>query len=513
MKDSSGTNSRADSAADPGCSAALNAPRPAGGPRDPSRGSVGRGAALLMGARGVFFVSGYVVQIVLVHFLEQSYFGIWGLILGVLQVGRTATATGPGRAISRFTALHSDAPAAVRREGMKLLLGIGGGLGLAMLAGAPLLARLLGDPALTPYLRITGLFMPMFGLYSLYLGSLNGVRAFGRQALVMASYSFLRMTAIVAFLLFGAQLFGVLTASWLGLCLAVLVGRRCQVRSDEPAPVTWTDVGRFAVPVSLFALALTVFRNLDVFMVKALIGANDMVGVYAAARVIAMVPQAALFGVSAALFPAVAHALHDSDPKRLQSYITRSWRYCLLVLTPFALLVAAVAGELVVFVYTDEYAPSAEPLRVLVFGYVLISLFHVGTTIITALGHPRFAMGLAFIMLLVDVLLTRLLIPPLGLPGAALATTLSALGGVLCAVIWLARRFGPLVPLHSLLRIVLCALGVAALGIMCPMAGVRVLFGFVILGAVYAGLLALLGELNHADRRLFREMLSPRKTS
>ena len=412
------------------------------------------GTMLLTGSRLAFFVSGYIVHVFLARYLQPQLYGVWGVILGILTVYQMLLMSGPGKAVSKFTAERADQARSIQNQGLKIQIILSGILCVLTGVSAPWVARLLKDVTLTPYIRATVFFFPVYAVYSVYLGTLNGLRAFGRQALVLTAYSLLRMIGIVVLVLLGYRVYGAIGGGWIAMFIAIFLARHfCKCPSTDYA-FEGRQIIRFALPVSLFALALAAFANLDIFLLKALVGSYELVGFYTAAVVLVKIPYFLLFGLNAALFPSVAQSLRDPTSSKVKFYIKRSLRFTLLIVTPIAFLAAATSRELVSLIYTAQYISASEPLRILIFGYVFASLFLITSTIIMAGGKPKIAMGLAFLMIGLDFVLNYVLIPKFGLNGAALATSVTAFIGAFGGLAYVFRRFGRLMNPMSLVKII-----------------------------------------------------------
>jgi O-antigen/teichoic acid export membrane protein len=247
--------------------------------------------------------------------------------------------------------------------------------------------------------------------------------------------------------------------------------------------------------VSLFALALAAFANLDIFLLKALLGSNEQVGFYTAAVVLVKIPYLLLVGLTTALFPVVAQSLQDPTYAQTKFYIGRSLRYALLLLTPIGFLVVTTSRGLISLIYTSQYISAADPLRILIFGYVFASFFVITSTIIMAVGKPRIAMGLAFLMIGCDVVLNYALIPKFGLNGAALATSVTAFIGAFGGLAYVFRRFGRLMNPVSFVIILGVSIAISLPCVFFDVRGMWLLIYYAVVIVLYFVLLTLLKEI------------------
>ena len=112
---------------------------------------------------------------------------------------------GPRQAISKLTAESEGLAVAIRDVAVRLQ-GLFAGLVLVALLGRPgLLAAVLRDPSLAPHIRLAAPIVLFMAIFSVYVASLNGLHAFGRQATAMVVLTVGRLL----FALLGAWLWGI----------------------------------------------------------------------------------------------------------------------------------------------------------------------------------------------------------------------------------------------------------------------------------------------------------------
>lgn len=138
----------------------------------------------------------------------------------------------------------------------------------------------------------------------------------------------------------------------------------------------------------------------------------------------------------------------------MRALVQAPFRYQMMAAATGAAFISATSGSLLRLVYSPGYASAAQALSILAPGLAMLALFQFFTTIITATGRPGVSGLLAIGQLLVATGLHCLLIPRLGLIGAAVSTTGSITLGTLVAAWVVLRWFGPPVRLKQLLLIV-----------------------------------------------------------
>jgi O-antigen/teichoic acid export membrane protein len=160
----------------------------------------------------------------------------------------------------------------------------------------------------------------------------------------------------------------------------------------------------------------------DVLLVNFFLGPG-VVGIYVIAVALAeklwLMSQAA----STVLLPRLAElSADDAKRKELTPFITR---WVLLLTLIAALILALVAHWLVMWIFGSDYLGSLVPLWILLPGMVFLAGTRVLANDIAARGRPDVNTYGSIIVVTINVLGNLLLIPPLGLAGAAVATTLA----------------------------------------------------------------------------------------
>lgn len=189
----------------------------------------------------------------------------------------------------------------------------------------------------------------------------------------------------------------------------------------------------------LYVASLSLFRHLDMFMISHICPLEDLASYGVAFKFYSMVMM---------LFPAIKTVLLVRTSKvdyvqrgDIRRQFLRKWvRKAALVVIPAAVLVIALADNLIALVGASKYAASVTSFRILVVSSVLSYLFCPGTDICRAMGQYFLLFCLGFGGLLANFTGNLLLIPQYGIEGAALATLASHLFINGCAVVFVLCR-------------------------------------------------------------------------
>ena len=366
--------------------------------------------------------------------------GVFTILTGVVQFGAN---TGMVRTISRLRAL--DRVGEVRSViafGLVPVLTLGAAVACALFLTAPAVARALhGTQAddVARYLRMLAPFLPLAAGSAV---ALSGTRGFGTMipyvALESVGKPLLRPLAVLVAIAagFGATGVALAWASPLAIqfpvavaILYVLLGRTDEGRaSSRPAGQigsTLTEFWRFAAPRGLASVFQVSVLWLDVLLVGALRGAREA-GVYAAVSRLVLVGTFAIEAVRLVIAPQLSALLAREDRQGAEElYQTATW--WLMGLSWPAYILVGVFASTVLRIFGPEFASGEVPLVILT-GAMLANMGTGNVTVVLLMGgKSSWNLLNTVAALTVNVTLNLVLIPRLGMSGAAIAWASSIL--------------------------------------------------------------------------------------
>lgn len=168
----------------------------------------------------------------------------------------------------------------------------------------------------------------------------------------------------------------------------------------------------------LAALFVKVYSYIDSFTIQAYLG-NDAVGVYAVAYKFTYAFQFLPLAFVGALYPTMS-ALADKPAELNRTLIKAEW-YLSMLAAPIVFGIFALAPEIIDFFYTDAFAGAAPVLSVLIFVLLFIFLDFPLGSLLNATGRQAVKTSLMGGAMVVNVVGNLLLVPKLGIMGAAVA--------------------------------------------------------------------------------------------
>jgi len=466
-----------------------------------------RSTVKLLIARGCILVTGYLITVILARGLGPTDYGVYGVILSVLVWVEVAATAGISRALPKLMAQHEKEVSEFDLTAPTLMFIVAVVFFLPCWWFAPTLAHLFHIPTGTTLFRLAILDLPFSGMYFAYMSLLAGYRRFGELSVSLIIYGSTHLVGILFLLSFlGLSIAGALVvniAATVGALMYLVA--RLPPKRWRPAYPLMIPMLRTGFPFTLLLVASSLLASLDLWALKSLWkGTGEVVGVYVAALKVAMIFFIVPVAVDNVLFPSLSWALAQKEERLAQKHIQAATRFALIVLLPACVLLGQHAEDVMVLLYSHVYATGGTYLRLLLIAIMLFAFFHLFTiNVLPAAGKYYQSVGLALSLIPIALLLYFLLIPRFGAVGAATSLVLVVFLGTNIGALFAYRRFGSLIKLSSVVRILVATTVMALVGHQLPGFGLWLLPKFAGLLALYVLVLGLLKEVTREDLKLF----------
>lgn len=423
-------------------STVAEAPPPPQAPTDGLR----RGAAFALATQLVTAAGTAVLTLYLVRALGPREFGVFSLAVSVGTLLVLPADAGISQSASRFVAerLGDHARiAAVLATGLRLKLVVNGVVSAALFAGAGPIAQAYAEPSLTWPIRWMALAVAGQSLLLFYRGAFAGMRRLSIAFRVVACESAAETLGSIALVILGTGAAGAAAgrAAGYGVGAGVAIaatwrifGRRAFARPAEPRGLRRTLM-RYAGALFVIDAAFTASTQLAPLFIGAFLGSRA-VGVFQApVRLLVFLQYPGL-----ALATAVAPRLAREEDR---AAAVRSFEVAMRRLIVFQGLVLALlvvwAGPIAALALGSDYGESADVLRVMAPYAFMAGLAPLASLAVNYLGEARLRVPISLADLVLGVVLTVVLLPALGVLGAAVAADVGALFYVPLHL-WICRR-------------------------------------------------------------------------
>ncbi|WP_338113709.1 flippase [Thiococcus pfennigii] len=407
------------------------------GPAASLRGRLIRGGlgslALKLGSTAL----GFVLAILLARALGPEGYGVYAFVFAIASLLAIPTQLGLPQLVVRETAKAQAAEQWGLMRGLwrwstlAVWLFSSGVLVLAF-AGLWLFGERLDD--LTRTTLIAGLLLvPLIALGNLRGAALRGLRhvVAGQLPEHVLRPGLLIALCLIILLALPAQTLTAATAMGLhALAAAIAFGlgawllwrARPSAVASRPAPVyaarAWTAS---AWPLALTSGLQAINAQVGILLLG-LFAASEVVGIYKVAVAVATLIAFGLSAVNLVVAPYFARLHAQGDMARLQRLVTQSARAILALAVPVTLVFVLFGEQFLALAFGPEYAGGHTALAILALGQLVNAGMGSVGILLNMTGHERDTLRGVAIAAVANVALGLVLIPPLGLEGAALAT-------------------------------------------------------------------------------------------
>lgn len=285
---------------------------------------------------------------------------------------------------------------------------------------------LVGYPAdLQRALAVYALFLPVLALQ--LPGVIFQVRLkFFHPMVIGIANRVLGFLMLVAGVLLGgglsALVVALLVAEVCNLILLLRVSGRFVTPVFRIDTVLWRRILRSSVPLGFTGLCVAMTNRLGFLLLERMTSLRE-VGYYAAAyRITAVLEMFPLLVMSTVYPLMVQYAARDR--RALRALYGKCLLGFMAIGVPIGIGVTVCAPAIVGFLFGAAYADAVPALRVLVWSTVFLYVAITGGNLLIAVGRETVNLGANIVGAAANVILNLLLIPRLGLVGAALATTI-----------------------------------------------------------------------------------------
>ena len=410
-----------------------------------------QGTVYLIASWMVFSLSGFILNFWLGRTLGPVNYGFYGLVMSVLTWIEIIIINGVPYAVPKFIASSRQDSDAILRVSLEMQFLLSVILFVLSYFLAPFIAALFHQSALTVLFRIAFVDILFYGFYHLLASYQNGLGQFKKQSFLICIYSISKLFFVVLLVSWQRSLAGAFWANVGGSVCGLWAGL-LMIRVKKVSRFSWKALSRFALPALGYFLLFSLLFYIDLWFVKSSLD-DKTCGYYVAASTISKIPYYIFLGLSATLLPGIASYFSSGQFKKTTQIIQSGIRFFFIVAIPLAIMVTNLGTKLIMLFYSSEFASSGAILSILIWAMTLLALLALLTTALNAINKPHASMYIAFVTVMIDIFLNKMLIPKQGALGAAWAAVFSIMIGVITNYFVLKRHVNQLIDFRSALRI------------------------------------------------------------
>lgn len=353
-------------------------------------------------------------------------------IFGVIAIlGALGLPSSVARYVSEFDETDPGQVPHVMRIALVAVVGLSLVVGLAISVSSPWLADFLDEPALAPLLML-GLFYVLGASLRSYVTKVfQGFNRVTWSAVVNSLQAAGRVVFATALVLLGFGVIGALVGYILGFFVGVGVGGVVMYvqfyrgyDSVERADGIVRRLFEYSVPLTATRAAGVLDKRVDMILVGVLLNATA-VGYYTVAKQIAQVAATPASSLGFTISPAFAEQNASGHADRAARLYEQALEYVLLLYVPAVVGLVLIAEPFIQHVFGADYLGAVGVLQVLSIYVLATAVMRITSDGLDYLGRARERAIVKTITSVANFFLNLLLIPTLGVVGAAWATFLT----------------------------------------------------------------------------------------
>jgi O-antigen/teichoic acid export membrane protein len=406
-------------------------------------------------------------------------------------------------------ALHPESVKSIFKKGFWIQLVFSLPIALVIAGFSAVIAELFNDHHLYLPLKICGVIVMVQGMFFVTMGTMNGQKRFFSESLVIGIYSVIRPAAVLLLIWQGFGVVGAVGGYLFASASAALAGMMMIFGApDRPITLNTGDLLQPALLNIVIFGSIAFLMNIDLLIVKNLLGDSRYSGFYTAASAISKPPCLLLFAFGSIALPLIARSYENEDIRQCKIYLSQIIRYSMLIFMPVIALVAVTSSEVVVLFYSSEYAPAGTSLRILIVGLWFVGNVYILSHVMIAIGCERLMAIFSVGAIALDLVLNLLFVSRFGITGAAFATFFSSFLLMLVCAFYVTKRIGIKISFATIFRLSFLILVISFIAAIFNSHNIPLLLGYIVLYAVYIVGLFLTGEFNAEDWTILKRFIT-----
>ncbi|WP_049923745.1 flippase [Halopiger djelfimassiliensis] len=399
-----------------------------------SQDHIVRGFKATLVARAVYMGSSAVLMFVLARYLlDPDGYGALYWAIGVLSVVQLVADLGLGKSAARYISEYGEAEPGqiphLLRSTIAYKLCVVGSVAAVLLLFHAEIAALLREPSAAPFLAAGVIYIVANSFNGFTQIAFQGFNELGYSAAIQAIGGVCRLVFAVAFVLVGFGALGALFGYIVGYTIAAAVGVTILYerfyREYEPADRYEEGLSRrlleYSVPLTATRSANVLDKRIDTVLVGVFL-TPTAVAFYTLAKQISDFVLAPAEALGFTISPNFGEHRAADRLERARRIYETSLTQTMVLYVPAAVGLAIVAEPFVTMIFGGDYAGAIPVLQVFAGFIVLQAITNLTSDSLDYLGRARDRAVAKGAMAVANFLLNLVLIPTIGVVGAAIAT-------------------------------------------------------------------------------------------
>ena len=292
--------------------------------------------------------------------------------------------------------------------------------------------------------------------------------------------------------------------------LSVSIIREIDLRKpklDQPNLDNLKKYITFSLPQIPNAILLWVVNLSDRYLITFFLGLAQT-GIYSASYNIGSVIMAFYMPISFVLLPIVAKYWDDGERLKVKKYLEYSTKIFLVLAIPASVGLYVLSKPLLQLLTTSEFVVGGILTFLVALGYIFLGVFQINTLIILLVEKTKYRPLITGIAGVINIVLNIILIPQIGIMGAAVATLISYMVIALIVSLWARNVVNYSMDYIFLAKVIVSS---TVMALIIQYLVFPTIFGIIlvlVVGlAVYVGCIFALKTLSAAEKEILHDMM------
>jgi len=405
----------------------------------------GQQVGYVIGANIALLLIGFIRLPILTKGLGATLYGTWSLINVTVTLIVPFALLGLNSAIIRFLAAEKD-KGRIREDFLSACSVVflsGAAFSILLFLFSDYLATsIFKDIHLSFYVKLASILILFNSIYELILNLFRTQKKIGLYTTINLSRDALLVGLIVLALLLGYKLTGVITAAIISvmlICLVELLISLRQVGFHIPRFSSMRSYLKWGVPLTPNAALVWIIHFSDRYIVNYFLGVTAA-GIYSAAYRIGEYASFTLVAMSTVLYPTIIKSYEEGNLSETRKYLKYSLKYFMIIAIPSAFGLSILAKPILSILTTPEFITGTTTVPFVAFSGILLGLYQICLYTIYIANKTYLTVSLLGTSAALNIILNIILIPRMGIVGAAVAT-LIAYGVLGILTLLVSRRY------------------------------------------------------------------------
>lgn len=388
-----------------------------------------------LGAQIISALVGGILTVFLARMLSPDGYGLLFLAISIFGILKLITESGIARSASRYITDYKENNSGqiahiIRFAFLFNIIAVTVAVAGLFLAYESI-AALLGEPDLIPFLLIGGAFMAFSSLFEFGQVTLQGFEEIKKSSVASVIKSVSRITFVILLVLLGYEAIGAFIGYVISfilasiVCLYMVFKKKSSIpKAKSIEPGLRRRIAEYTVPLTVTKSAVVLDRRIDTVLVGFFVGPVG-VAYYTLGKQVVQFIETPMSALGFTLSPTFGSQKASGNADRAARIYETALSNGLALYIPAAAGLILVAAPVVELFFGSEYSGAVPVLQIFAIYAVFVSVTKLTSNGLDYLGRARaraIAKGTTAVL---NLGLNLVLIPWLGVTGAAIATVVT----------------------------------------------------------------------------------------